>query len=253
MKQTFKDLFSDDPPHYAEYRPHYPAALFSYLASISKHHFVAWDCATGSGQSAVKLVDYFDQVIATDASQSQLDNAAIKQRITYRKATAENSGIETNTVDLITVSQALHWFNLELFSQEVNRVLKDEGLLAVWTYNLLSIRENIDAAINHLYHTILANCWSAERKIVETGYCDIEFPFDEKITPEFHMTSEWNLIQLTGYLNTWSAVKSYQKKYQSNPVELIYPQLLDAWGDPLNSLTVSWPLSFRLWKKLTAT
>ena len=31
------------------------------------------------------------------------------------------------------------------------------------------------------------------------------------------MTSEWNLIQLTGYLNTWSAVKSYQKALAINP------------------------------------
>ena len=249
MKDNFKDLFSHASQQYSAYRPHYPQAFFSYLYSMSMQHQTAWDCATGNGQAAVKLADYFSQVIATDASQKQIDNAQSKKGVLYRVATAEHSSITTNSIDLITVAQALHWFNIEKFSSEVNRVLKSDGILAVWTYNLLSIQDNIDTVINHLYHTILADCWTEERKIVENNYQSIQFPLQEVTTNKFAMTSLWNLTQLTGYLNTWSAVNCYQKKHTINPVKLVYPELLALWGKPENTREVTWPLSIRLWKK----
>ena len=84
MKQEFKDHFSDRSNDYARYRPVYPVALFAYLASITPEHMRAWDCATGTGQAALMLADYYSEVIATDASASQIENCIAKNGVRSR-------------------------------------------------------------------------------------------------------------------------------------------------------------------------
>jgi len=247
----FKDYFSEDSEEYSRFRPKYPAELFFYLSSVSKHHLKAWDCATGSGQSAVPLSDYFSEVIATDASETQIKNTEKKQGIKYQVATAENSNIEENSIDLITVAQALHWFNIDAFSNEANRVLKDKGIISVWAYNLLSVQNDIDEIIFYLYNTVLGEYWTKERKLVENGYKGVQLPFKEMETPTFNMLAKWDLSQLIGYLCTWSATKRYQKKMKVNPVEKIHDEISEIWGTSEKVLLVKWPLSIRLWQKNT--
>ena len=249
MKLEFKDHFSKNSEEYKQFRPKYPEELFYYLASVSNQHQKAWDCATGTGQSAVSLAEYFSTVIATDASETQIKNAEKKQGVSYQLATAENSNIETSSIDLITVAQALHWFNIDEFSTEANRVLKNKGILSVWTYNFLSVQKDIDEIIFYLYDTILEDYWPEERKMVEDGYRNIQLPFKELKSPSFKMSASWNLSQLIGYLCTWSATKNYQKKFGVNPVEKIYDEIADIWGEPEKTLSVEWPLSVKIWQK----
>src|ERR1700745_933422 len=106
---SFKDHFSKQATGYAKFRPRYPEKLFKYLVSIAPSRQLAWDCATGNGQAAVGLASVFDRVIATDASEKQIANAQPHERVEYRIATAEDSGLESETIDLIMVAQALHW------------------------------------------------------------------------------------------------------------------------------------------------
>ncbi|MEE9352443.1 MAG: class I SAM-dependent methyltransferase [Thiotrichaceae bacterium] len=248
MSKAFKDYFSGHAQEYSQYRPKYPAELFSYLASISSEHKIAWDCATGNGQSAVFLTDHFAEVIATDASKTQIQNATSKSGITYQVATAENSHIESNSIDLVTVAQAFHWFDQDAFASEVDRVLKKQGILAIWTYNLLSINPELDTVIHHLYENILGDYWAFERGLVESGYKEVQLPFEAIETPEFQMSTEWNLSQLIGYLCTWSAVNKYQQEQGNNPVEAIYDDILKAWGNVDQILSVRWPLSVKVWR-----
>jgi len=249
MPSNFKDYFSDQSKDYAQFRPSYPDELFLHLSYLTAHHNRAWDCATGSGQAAVFLSKYYQQVIATDASENQVTHAQQRKNIHYLTAPAENSGIEAQSIDLITVAQALHWFDLDAFSLEVDRVLVEQGVLAVWTYNLLTINPEIDEIVNHLYHKLLGPYWPAERQLVERGYKDIQLPFTELDVPHFDMHSHWNLHQLAGYLNTWSATQRYEAEQNSNPVELIYKDLAAAWGNAEQEYPVRWPLALRLWRK----
>src|SRR5437764_2789848 len=120
----FKDHFSKQAVDYAKFRPRYPKKLFRWLASIAPGTELAWDCATGSGQAAVELAECFDRVIAIDASEKQIANAERHPCVEYRIATAEQSGLEAGSVDVVTVAQALHWFDLQQFYAEARRVLK---------------------------------------------------------------------------------------------------------------------------------
>ena len=249
MKTEFKDYFSGHAEDYSKYRPSYPTELFTYLASISDQHQTAWDCATGNGQSAVLLSGYFSKVIATDASDTQIENAVLKKGVSYHVATAENSKIKSNSIDLVAVAQAFHWFSQNAFILEVDRVLKDKGIIAIWTYNLLSVNKGLDKIIYHLYDDILGDYWAFERGMVEEGYKNVQLPFDEVLPPIFSMSAEWNLSQFIGYFQTWSAVKKYQQEKGHNPVEALYSEIKKAWGDTDALLPITWPLSVKIWRK----
>jgi len=251
MSIEFKDYFSEGSEAYSIYRPRYPNELFSYLSSITQSSDRAWDCATGSGQSALALSVHFPEVIGTDASKNQIENAIKKEGVTYQVEKAEKTSIENNSVDLITVAQALHWFKINEFSNEVMRVLKRKGVLAVWTYGLLDINPDLNNVINHLYSSILHSYWPPERKIVEGGYKNINFPLQEMETPSFQMETEWELSQLIGYLCTWAAVKEYESKEGINPVERLNEKISSLWGDPKQKILIQWPLILKVWIKNT--
>lgn len=244
----FKDYFSDVSPSYRDYRPRYPEQLFEYLANLAPSRSTAWDCATGNGQAAGMLARYFDQVVATDASASQVENAEIVAGVSYRVEPAESTGLASQSVDLVTVAQALHWFDLAAFALEVQRVCKPGAVLAVWSYAILESTPPIDAVIEALYNGILGEYWTDERQIVDQGYRDVEFPFEMLASPTFAMRARWSLDHLLGYLSTWSAAKRYKDRNGEDPIALIADDLAVAWGDPQSDIELSWPLTVRLWR-----
>lgn len=248
---SFKDYFSGHADDYQQYRPGYPTELFSFLARLCRTHEHAWDCATGNGQAALMLSDYFQQVTATDASAQQIANVTKKEGVHYQVAPAEKTTIQDQSINLITVAQAFHWFDQDAFIKEADRVLKPNGVMAIWTYNLLTVNPQIDALIHSLYADTLGDYWAFERSQVEQGYDGVQLPspWQPQPVPNFEMRSQWNLAQLVGYLNTWSAVKNYLKKQQANPVKTLYPRLQQQWGDPESLLPVIWPLSVKVWRK----
>jgi hypothetical protein len=236
--------FGEKSSEYLQYRPDYPQALYQYLASLCGSHDLAWDCATGNGQAAIQLANYFDQVIASDMNQEQLKVAVTKDNIQYQHWPAEKTGLSQQSVDLITVAQALHWFNINEFYEEVQRVSKSSGIIAVWCYPLGSINNiEIDAIIKKLYDDILGPAyWPKERHYIDDDYKTIPFPFKKINTPEFKMEKRMNLEQLLGYLHTWSAVKQYQQMNHDDPVTQILPDLQHAWGQPQAERIMQWPI-----------
>ncbi len=246
--RDFKDYFSGGSSSYRDFRPHYPEQLFEHLADMAPTCSTAWDCATGNGQAARFLAQYFDRVVATDASTNQLNNAETFEGVTYIVEPAESTSFESHSVDLVTVAQALHWFDLQAFEQEVRRVGKPDAVLAVWSYAILRSRPSVDAVIEKLYDDILEEYWTEERRIVERGYKDVEFPFELLESPAFAMRAQWSLDHMLGYLSTWSAAKRYEDRNGEDPVALIADELANAWGDRQSLQEVSWPLTVKLWR-----
>lgn len=245
---TFKDHFSAHAAEYAQFRPRYPEALFAYLAAISPGRETAWDCATGNGQAAVALTAHFAAVIATDASAAQIESAQKHERVAYRVASAERSGLDPNSIDLVTVAQALHWFDIPAFFGEAERVLKADAVVAVWAYNLLTVSSEVDAIVNKFYRATTGPFWPPERDIVEAGYRTIEFPFQEIAAPNFAMETQWNLGQLLGYLRTWSATQKFIAARGYDPVDSLGDELRPFWSEADERRVVRWPLSMRVGK-----
>lgn len=243
---SFKDHFSDHATDYARYRPTYPESLFSYLASVCEKRILAWDCATGSGQAAHGLASHFERIIATDASTEQLAHAVPHEHITYQVAPAEESPLNAQSVDLITVAQALHWFHFDRFFAEVKRVLKPDGVVAIWTYGLLQVSPAIDAVVLHYYTDIVGPYWPPERRHVDEAYQTIPFPFQDLAVPSFQLAHQWDQNDLLGYLGTWSATRRYRVATGTDPVDLVREDLARAWDNSDERKAVRWPLVLRV-------
>lgn len=243
MKENF---FSPIAREYARYRPTYPPELFRYLASRVPGRSLAWDCATGSGQAAVGLVDHFQQVIATDISDELLAQAVPHPRISFRHADAVMSGIPAHAVDLVTVANAMHWFHGDAFEQEVRRVLKPGGVIAAWSFAFADISPEVDRLTRKVHNEIVDPFWIGPNHIVEHGYKDLQFGFAPVVPPPIAMTSHWDLDQLEGYMRTWSASVKYLKQHGQDPVRLVHEELLAAWGDPEQAREVRWQLNLRV-------
>ncbi len=201
---------------YAKYRPAYPPELFEFIMAQVWEKDMAWDCATGNGQTAKTLSAHFNKVYATDISQKQIDNAYQAVNIFYSVQPAEQTIFLNNSFDLITVSQALHWFRFDEFYKEVNRVAKHGAIIAAWCYSLLRISKEIDTIIDEYHYKTIKDYWDDERKYVDDEYSN--FPFEKINTPFFQIEYKWTLDELEGYLNTWSALQKYIITNNANPV-----------------------------------
>ncbi len=171
MNQVFQDHYSDVAPSYARYRPRYPRELFKHLAALAPARDLAWDCATGNGQAAAGLAAHFTRVVATDASHAQIANAQPHPGVDYGVAPAEQSGLATDSVDLIAVAQALHWFDTPGFFAEARRVLRAKGVLAAWCYGQMQIANpEAQRALDIYYAETVGLYWPPERRRMEAGY-----------------------------------------------------------------------------------
>ncbi len=240
----FSDHFGAVAGSYADFRPGYPPELFAWLAAQCAGQELAWDCGAGSGQASVALAAHFARVHATDASADQVAHAEPHPCVEYRVAPAEQSGLPDRSADLVTVAQALHWFDLPAFYAEVRRALKPGGVIAAWTYGVhVTEGDDVNAVVRHFYEHVVGPCWPPERRHVENGYRELPFPFTRIAAPEFTMQVRWPLAQLLGYLGSWSATARYRKLNGSDPLPALRQQLLPLWGDPAQARSVSWPLS----------
>ncbi len=244
----FKDHFSRQAEIYAKARPTYPEDLFEYLAAKAPARQLCWDCATGNGQAATSIARYFEQVIATDGSPQQITNAVKRNNITYRVGTAEQSGLPDSSVDLITVATAAHWFNLDLFYKEAERVAKPNGLLALWTYSEAKISKKIDELMEWFMYDYLHDYWPDGRWYVRNKYETLPFPYTAMQTPDFFCRMNWNRQQWLNYVMSWSAYNNYIAKNPDEPVqEVLLPKLNMLWN-----YTEVKPVTWQLHLKCTA-
>lgn len=247
----FKDHFSNHASDYARYRPSYPSLLLEFLSSLAKEHHAAWDCGTGNGQVALSLVEFFHRVYASDASPQQIEQAMNHERIEYFVSPSESTPLPSASVDLITVAQAFHWFDADRFYEEAKRVLKPEGILALWCYGRFDIpaaSPQLEQVLQDFYQRV-ETYWPPERQLVEDRYATLSFPFAEVNAPAFFMTVEWEACELTGYLQTWSATQRFMASEGTDYIQQAFEHISTHWNaqDSLRR-TVQWPIFMRVGK-----
>ena len=207
----------------------------------------AWDCGTGNGQTAQELAKHFHQVWATDISEQQIAHAKQAENIIYSVQPAEHTSFPANTVDLVTISQALHWFRFGEFYDEVKRVGREGGWIVAWMYSLIRITPRIDELVNEQYYVqTLGEYWDKERRYVDENYSGLPFPFEEIETPVFRSEFNWTLEELAGYLNTWSALQKFIDANHFNPVDELIKKLAPFWKT--KKMKIIFPVHMRMGK-----
>ncbi|CED83176.1 Methyltransferase [Phaffia rhodozyma] len=130
---------------YLSFRPTYPASFYDIVYSYHRHRGGSFgkavDLGCGPGFIAQNLSTKFSTVIGIDPSQKMIDSAlqpekAEDARIEYHVGFAENlsSFVQNESVDLLIVGQACHWFDFDKVWPEFTRILKPKGTVAFFGY-----------------------------------------------------------------------------------------------------------------------
>ena len=225
----FPDYFSSHASDYAKYRPEYPRGLFEWLASIAPARGVAIDCATGNGQAARGLAEFFDSVEALDASADQIANAQGPTNVRFHVAAAEATAMPDRSADVVTIAQALHWVDHPRFFGEVKRVLRPGGVFAAWGYARFTAEEPILSISRESLWKPLEAYWPPERRLVETAYATLAFPFEELTAPRFSIELDWTRTDLVDYVHTWSAAKNYMREAAGSVMDDYEARLAGIW------------------------
>ncbi len=239
-------VFGDNADDYRAFRPHYPDALFAFLAAVAKENRLAWDCGAGSGQAAVGLARHFTRVLATDEDSRQLARAPKAPNIDYRLARAEDDLGLRQEVDLIACACSIHWFDLPKFYQNARRALRPEGIVAACTYDWPWTHiAPIDAILRRLKEDILGPFWGENAALYFNRYETLPFPFKEIESPPFYTPIAHSKGDLVSFLSTWSAVEKYRLRLGGDPLALIDDQLEAAWRAHPPKLPLCVPLYMR--------
>lgn len=240
-----KDYFSGHASKYAAFRPVYPDELYTFLLEHVAHKQNAWDCGTGNGQVARRLAEHFEHVDASDISQKQIEQAPQVENISYHVCPAEQTPFPDKRFDLITVAQALHWFDLDKFYAEVKRVAVDGALIAVWGYGHNTVNRDIDELMLDFYSNTTGPYWDPARRLVEKHYEGLPFPFEAIPFPGFAIKVDWTLHDYIGYVRTWSATQAYIRENGVDPTVDLFEKMKTYW-DPVKHKTVTFPVFGKL-------
>ena len=245
---SFADHFSAIARTYAAFRPHYPTSLADELASRCASTELAWDAGCGNGQLSVALASRFEQVIATEPAQAQLDAAERHPHVEYRCEPAEKSSLGDRSVDLAVAAQAAHWFDWPGYVAEVARVTRPGALVGLISYGIVEVEgESAANIVRHYYHDVAGPYWPPGRRHVENGYRDLAWPsgsWEAVEPPQLAMTARWTRDQLLGYIASWSATVRLVDAQGPAPYETLRAELAAAWAD--GTRMVRWPLTLRL-------
>ncbi|CAL5431119.1 unnamed protein product [Camellia sinensis] len=263
VEREMADLFKKQGKLYWKSRPSYPEELFQFIASKTPSHDLVWDVGTGSGQAARSVAAIYKNVIATDTSQGQLDFAPNLPNVQYRctppnmsLTELENMVSEQTSVDLVAIAQALHWFDLPTFYQQVKWVLKKpDGVIAAWTYTMPEVNDGVDSIFRRVYFVDSRPYWDSGRNLVVDKYKSINFPFEPvdgvDHTGPFEFKIEW-LMDLEDYLTYTRSGSAYQTAHDKG-VELLTEDVVEefkrAWNEDGNGqMVVKFPVYLRIGK-----
>lgn len=256
------DHFSKIAASYAAARPTYPVALAEFLRAQCAGGAVL-DVACGNGQLTEVLAGCFTEVSGIDMSAEQIAQATPHGHVRYWQASAYETGMADASVDMVTVAQAAHWFDLPRFYAEMRRIVKPGGRLALICYDIFHTTPGIDRMVHGFYRDVLGPYWPKERWLVDAGYQSIAFPFAELPSPPFQINARWSANQVLGYIETWSALRMLEKANKMDLYESWRSEFLRAWHEGTNHAAaqqfdakheeqlmrdISWPIIMRLAK-----
>ncbi|XP_068661061.1 uncharacterized protein [Aristolochia californica] len=254
------NLFNKQADLYSETRPTYPDDLFEFIASKTSNHLLAWDVGAGNGQAAVALARIYEKVVGTDTSAQQLSHAPKLPNVRYQQTAAtisipelEQAVAPRASVDLVTVAQAFHWFDLPSFYEQVNWILRRPGgVLAVWCYTEPQVDDAVDDVFWKLYKES-GPFWAPQRQMVDDRYRSVDFPFDpvegEGHTGPFEFKGgKWmNLDKFLTYVRSWSAYQTAKEKGMELLKEEVIQDFQRAWGGDGSALKlVKFPVHLRI-------
>jgi SAM-dependent methyltransferase len=143
MNTNSTTRFSNRVDDYVKYRPSYPAEIISFLQgsyNLSADKLIA-DIGAGTGISTALFLDAGYRVIAVEPNlemrEKSIELLGSQPGFKVQNGTAENTGLETGSIDAVIAGQAFHWFDAVKTREEFKRVLTPGGIVAlIWNERL---------------------------------------------------------------------------------------------------------------------
>jgi len=144
---SFESRFGHCAEEFQRYRPDYPPSLYARLFAEINEEFrnCALDLGAGTGIVTGHLVSQFRGVVAVEPDEAMA--AKIREqfpRVMIRQTTAEQYTQAAETVDLITIANALHWMDAAYIFLKAREWLRLTGVLAVFDRPLPKASSEID-------------------------------------------------------------------------------------------------------------
>ncbi|XP_075545705.1 putative methyltransferase DDB_G0268948 isoform X1 [Dermacentor variabilis] len=218
---------------YAKFRPTAPQALIDQIMKFVKEKIsdlnLAVDVGCGPGTSTTALASYFKEVHGYDISEAQITEAKSLHKfknVSFSVSPAETITEKDQSVQLVMVMQAVHYFNLDAFYKEVIRILVPHGVLALCSYLIpkpvSKNQERMDSIIdNEIIKGIPKEYWPSALDVVNNLYRDIQPAFEDHVRIE--CIEDRKMRTVADYVNltkTWSAYKLFLKQQPSEADEL---------------------------------
>jgi len=143
-------------------------------------------------------------------------------------------------------AQAMHWYDLDRFYEQVRRVLRPGDILAAIGYAWQYVDPEIDAAVDETLLQPMRDHWAPNNALLWDGYRTIPFPGAEVRVgaPAIHLY--WSLAEFLDYVRTWSAARSLIAAEEEEPLNRARLRLEIAWGDPERRRHVVMPMQVRV-------
>ena len=144
---------------------------------------------------------------------------------------------------LVTAAQAAHWFDLSAFSAQARRIAAPGAALALISYGVVRVKPDLRKRFDRFYWREIGPFWPPERRLVETGYRNIDFPFPQVPVATLSIRRSWTLDAFLGHLGTWSAVRNAAESGHDDALRRYATGLTEAWGEPSRPRDVVWPIT----------
>ncbi|MCA1820818.1 MAG: class I SAM-dependent methyltransferase [Pseudonocardia sp.] len=162
---------------YRQFRAGFPIELKAPLAAHGVGHpdQDVLDIGTGTGSLARLLAPHVRSVQGVDPSPQLLEQAAAIDAgagvsVTYRVGTAEQTGLPSESVDVVTAGQCWHWFDADAAAVECARVLRPEGLIAIVHFDWIPLPGNVVEATEKLIERrTRSGLWAAGPAFIPVG------------------------------------------------------------------------------------
>jgi ubiquinone/menaquinone biosynthesis C-methylase UbiE len=207
---------------YAKGRPDFHSNTIRHIKDylrLDKKLDQALDIACGTGLSTKALLEIADHVYGTDTSQEMLNLASLPDKINYAIAPAEQQPFADHYFDLITVSSGVHWFDIDKFLAEANRLLKSKSWLVLYENHFIAEMVGNDQFSNWFPDVYLnkfpspprnnAYAWTKEH-LLSKGF---DFATEEKFKNAITFNKKQLALYFTTQSNIIAAVESNQITY----------------------------------------
>ena len=207
------NAFSGKEVNYSLYRPGYHPSLIDYVKNIIPKNAIVADIGCGTGILTKQLLDNNIKTIGIEPNVDML-NKAKKYLSGYKckfiNAYAENTLLDNNSIDLIVIATALHWFNLDDFIKESKRILKSNGKVAVIYNNMDKGNSVVDEYLD-IHRTLCPK--------YRGGFDKLELTYNNMFSNNYEMhdykfNQEFSYDEFIGYVKSLSyALKENDDNY----------------------------------------